>query len=189
MAPSIEVDSTHGEGSVFTVTFPRAASSDADAETDADARDEADAETGNEAEASAAAPADESTAAALLVVEDNRNTRMLAEHVLGERYDVAAVSNAEAACAAASERSFDAFLIDINLGPDQDGIELLHRLRAEPAHAEVPAVAVTAHAMPGDEQQFREAGFDGYVGKPFDRGDLLAAVEAALGESGKVEAG
>jgi PAS domain S-box-containing protein len=190
MDGAIEVDSTHGEGSVFTVTFPRAASSDADAETDADARDEADAETGNEAEASAAAPADESTAAAaLLVVEDNRNTRMLAEHVLGERYDVAAVSNAEAACAAASERSFDAFLIDINLGPDQDGIELLHRLRAEPAHAEVPAVAVTAHAMPGDEQQFREAGFDGYVGKPFDRGDLLAAVEAALGESGKVEAG
>ena len=182
MDGTITVDSTPGEGSVFTVSFPRLAApvgAEEAAPDDHAAKNAPVAENADAEEAGASGGAS-SSLPALLVVEDNRNTRMLAEHVLKTRYDVTAVADSETACARAEERSFDAFLLDINLGPDQDGIELLHRLRGDPDHAGAPAVAVTAHAMPGDEQQFREAGFDGYVGKPFDRGELLSALDAAL---------
>jgi CheY-like chemotaxis protein len=85
----------------------------------------------------------------------------------------------EAAEAEASETEasapFDLLIIDINLSGHEDGIVLLRRLREEagaPA-AGVPAVAFTAHAMPGDRERYREAGFEGYVGKPFSNEELL----------------
>jgi CheY-like chemotaxis protein len=87
----------------------------------------------------------------------------------------------EVALEAAPEAAgFDALLIDINLGGREDGVGLLHRLRGRPAIADVPAVAFTAHAMPGDEERLREAGFDGYVAKPFSKEGLLEAVENVL---------
>lgn len=48
-----------------------------------------------------------------------------------------------------------------------DGIELLESLRDIPHCEEVPAVALTAHALPGDQERFLDAGFDQYVAKPF----------------------
>jgi two-component system, cell cycle response regulator DivK len=52
--------------------------------------------------------------------------------------------------------------------PELDGYALLHHLRTRPDSCRIPVIAVTAHAMAGDRSHILEAGFDGYISKPFD---------------------
>jgi CheY-like chemotaxis protein len=66
-------------------------------------------------------------------------------------------------------------LMDVRL-PDIDGIQALGRLRADERTAGVPVVALTAQAMEGDRERFLAAGFDGYLSKPVDIGELVATV-------------
>jgi CheY-like chemotaxis protein len=61
----------------------------------------------------------------------------------------------------------DLILMDLSL-PVLDGWQATARLKADPATRHIPIVAVTAHAMAGDEQRARAAGCDGYVTKPLD---------------------
>ncbi len=61
----------------------------------------------------------------------------------------------------------DLVLLDIQL-PGMDGVAALRALRADPVTAGIPAVAVTAYAMRGDEERLLEAGFDAYIAKPID---------------------
>ena len=63
-------------------------------------------------------------------------------------------------------------LLDINLGVIRTGVDVLHELRQVPEYATIPAVAVTAYALPGDRERFLEAGFDAYLGKPFTEEEL-----------------
>ena len=70
-------------------------------------------------------------------------------------------------------------LLDIQL-PGMDGFELLERLRADPRTRHVPAVAVSADAMPDSIARGRAAGFDDYLTKPVDLDRLIAAVHTAL---------
>jgi CheY-like chemotaxis protein len=65
--------------------------------------------------------------------------------------------------------------MDIRL-PDIDGVEALSQLRADERTASIPVLAVTAQAMQGDRERFLAAGFDGYLSKPIDVGQLLEAV-------------
>jgi CheY-like chemotaxis protein len=58
-----------------------------------------------------------------------------------------------------------------------DGLEALRRLRLDARTASIPVLAVTAQAMKGDRERFKEAGFDGYLSKPIDIDELLATVE------------
>ena len=70
-------------------------------------------------------------------------------------------------------------LIDIQM-PGMDGIELLQRLRAAPATRHVPAIAVSANALPHDLARGRAAGFGEYLTKPLSLRRLQAALQAAL---------
>jgi CheY-like chemotaxis protein len=70
-------------------------------------------------------------------------------------------------------------LLDIQL-PEIDGYELLGRLRADPALRSVPAIAVSAGAMPADIERALQAGFAAYLTKPLDLGELLHAVQQQL---------
>jgi PAS domain S-box-containing protein len=70
-------------------------------------------------------------------------------------------------------------LLDIQL-PEIDGFELLRRLRADPATRHTPAIAVSAAAMPADIERALQAGFDDYLTKPLDLGELLQAVQQHL---------
>ena len=73
----------------------------------------------------------------------------------------------------------DLILMDIQL-PVIDGYEATRRIRAIPALAKVPIIAVTSYALSGDEAKTREAGCDGYVAKPFSPRQLLAKVREFL---------
>jgi two-component system cell cycle response regulator DivK len=65
--------------------------------------------------------------------------------------------------------------MDIQL-PDLDGVEALHRLRADERTATIPVLALTAQAMRGDRERFLAEGFDGYVSKPVNVREFLGTV-------------
>jgi len=121
-----------------------------------------------------------STRAHILAVEDNSETQLLLKHLLKSSFDVVVVSGVDDALDAADENDFDIFLLDINLSGQRTGTDLLHLLRQREQLADVPAIALTAYAMPGDREDFLEAGFDQYVSKPFTRADLTSAIETSL---------
>jgi len=116
----------------------------------------------------------------ILAVEDNSETQLLLEHLLKKSFEVVVVPGVDAALEAVDNHSFDALLLDINLSEQRTGTDLLHLLRERDDMADVPAIALTAYAMPGDREDFLEAGFDQYVSKPFTRADLKEAIEMTL---------
>ena len=116
----------------------------------------------------------------ILVVEDNDKNRKLVRDVLTFKgYEIVEAETGEDGVRLARERLPRLVLMDIQL-PGIDGIEALRRLRADPATAGIPVIAVTASAMDRDRQQIMGAGFDGYQSKPLNVKDFLAAVEAIL---------
>lgn len=117
----------------------------------------------------------------ILAVEDNPDTQLLLRYLLRDPYELRIVTRVDAALQEATTGTFDLLLLDINLGEERTGTDLLGRLRGEAAYRETPALAVTAYAMPGDRERFLRSGFDGYISKPFTRKELLEAIERALG--------
>jgi CheY-like chemotaxis protein len=118
----------------------------------------------------------------ILAVEDNSETQLLLEHLLKASFEVVVVAGVDEALKAVDDHSFDALLLDINLSEERTGTDLLHLLRERERMTDVPAIALTAYAMPGDREDFLDAGFDEYVSKPFTRADLTEAIEASLAE-------
>ena len=118
----------------------------------------------------------------ILAVEDNSETQLLLEHLLKKSFEVVVVPGVDEALDAVDNGSFDALLLDINLSEQRTGTDLLHLLRERENMADVPAIALTAYAMPGDREDFLEAGFDQYVSKPFTRADLTTAIETTLSD-------
>ena len=112
----------------------------------------------------------------ILVVEDNPKNMMLIRDVLrATGYRTLEASTGGAALALATEHRPALVLMDIRL-PDMDGLEALLRLRLDTRTASIPVLAVTAQAMKGDGERFRDAGFDGYLTKPVDIDVLLLTV-------------
>jgi CheY-like chemotaxis protein len=117
----------------------------------------------------------------ILYVEDNDdNVFMLRMRLeLAGGYEVlVAQDGAQGVTLAATARP-DVILMDLNL-PGMDGWEATRRIKAEPALARVPVIALTAHAMSGDREKALEAGCDDFDTKPVDFERLLAKIEGAL---------
>jgi two-component system cell cycle response regulator DivK len=119
--------------------------------------------------------------AQILVVEDNaKNMTLLRDVLRATGYRTLEASTAERALRLAIEHRPALVLMDIRL-PDMDGSEALRRLKMDGRTASIPVLAVTAQAMKGDSERFRQAGFDGYLSKPLDIDELLATVGRHLG--------
>jgi len=119
------------------------------------------------------------------VVEDDEKSRRLLTDVLRYHgFEVAAVGSGEDALADARATSPDAALLDIQL-PDITGFDVLARLRAESAHASIPVVAVTASVMDVDRRKILAAGFDAYVPKPVNIGELVSTLKRLLSKDGQ----
>ena len=119
--------------------------------------------------------------ARVLVVEDNeKNMKLVRELLEATGYRPLEATTGSLALDLALEHRPDLVLMDIRL-PDIDGLEALSRLRADERTATIPVLAVTAQAMQGDRERFLAAGFDGYLSKPIDVGELLEAVSRHCG--------
>jgi CheY-like chemotaxis protein len=116
----------------------------------------------------------------LAVVEDNADNRLLVRALLGHLYELREYASGHEALAAFESEVPDVVLLDISL-PGIGGVEVLTRMRADPRLAQLPVVALTAHAMDGDRANFLRAGFDDYVAKPIvDESVLLRAIARGL---------
>ena len=118
----------------------------------------------------------------ILLAEDNPVNQKLAVKLLEKQgHRVAVAASGKEALAALERERFDLVLMDVQM-PEMDGLAatcaLRERERANGGH--VPVIAMTAHAMRGDRERCLEAGMDGYVAKPIQRKELVAAIRAAV---------
>ena len=120
----------------------------------------------------------------ILLIEDNEMNRdMLSRRLAKRGFEVVvALDGASAAALAAAERP-DLILMDLSL-PDMDGCEVTRLVRAEPATASIPIIALTAHAMETDRIRALDAGCQDFDTKPVDLARLLAKIDALLSRNG-----
>ena len=118
----------------------------------------------------------------ILVVEDNDDNRQLVLKVLSRRgYEVVGVVDGNEALKRLNAIDPDLILMDINL-PDMDGYEVTRRIRLQGKFATLPIVALTAHAMVGDEEKSLSAGCDAYISKPINIRTFPETIAAILKE-------
>jgi PAS domain S-box-containing protein len=119
----------------------------------------------------------------VLLAEDSPINQKLAVRLLARRgHDVTVVDDGRKAVAAFKEGKFDIILMDVQM-PELDGFGATAEIRAleQGTGRHVPIVALTAHAMAGDEARCLGAGMDAYVPKPFRPEELFVAVEQLAG--------
>jgi CheY-like chemotaxis protein len=117
----------------------------------------------------------------ILYVEDNDDNVYLLQmwfDLLGE-YELLVAEDGAAGIAMAASEKPAIILMDMNL-PGIDGWEATRRLKADAGTADIPVIALTAHAMTGDREKALAVGCDDFDTKPVDFDRLLAKIEAAL---------
>jgi signal transduction histidine kinase/ligand-binding sensor domain-containing protein/DNA-binding response OmpR family regulator len=123
----------------------------------------------------------------ILVVEDNVVNRKVVLHMLAScGHTAMAVENGREALAAVESGAFDLILMDVQM-PVMNGYEATEQIRIREragVSPHVPIVAMTAHAMKGDEEKCLEAGMDDYVAKPIKKSDLMATIGRVVSSPG-----
>ena len=116
----------------------------------------------------------------LLIIEDNDLNLKLARTILvGAGYTLLEATNAEEGLALARANQPPVVLMDIHL-PGMNGIDALKKLRAAPDTSSIPVLAFTASVMPQDRREIMGAGFNGFVSKPINLKEFIAAIAKAV---------
>lgn len=117
----------------------------------------------------------------ILLIEDNPQNAYLVSYLMGARdWEVTCADNGPRGLEMVQSEMPDLILLDIQL-PGMDGYEVARRLKAMPGLENVPIVAVTSYAMPGDREECLAAGCTGYIEKPINPNDFADRVESHLG--------
>ncbi len=118
--------------------------------------------------------------AVILVVEDNEKNMRLISDLLGvSGYTVLKAVNGGEGVETAKEKIPDLILMDIQM-PVMDGLEAAKLLKSDESVKHIPVIALTSYAMKGDEEKMLNAGFDGYISKPFSVAEFLKKVDEYL---------
>ena len=116
----------------------------------------------------------------VLIVEDNLDNRTIYRTILEHYgYTVVEAGDGEAGVRLARERLPDVVLMDISI-PIIDGHQATRILKADPATAAIPVIALTAHAMAEDRILAAEAGCDAYLSKPAEPKQVVAEVRRLI---------
>jgi len=119
----------------------------------------------------------------ILLVEDHEDNRIVYSTILEHfGYRVLLAGDGAEGVRMARESSPDLVLMDVSI-PVMDGWQATAALKADPATARIPVIALTAHALPADRQRAEEVGCDGYLAKPVEPRRVLEEVRRFLGES------
>jgi PAS domain S-box-containing protein len=164
----ITVESTEGKGASFTVVLPLSG--------EIAGRKQDDYKTVSEP----LCPAGLIAGKKILVVEDNRLNMLLAVDYLKVRGAAAFEAfDGISALEKAYAENPDLILMDIQM-PDMDGFEVLQKLRMDPGTSGIPVIAMTALAMKDDREKCLRGGFDDYISKPVNLGEMIDKVHALL---------
>jgi len=168
MGGSIGVESTVGDGSIFWVELELASAPQL-------------APSDREHPSAMRAPHADAPLRTLLYVEDNPANLELVEQLVARRSDLRLLSAADGRLGLEYARASlpAVILMDINL-PGMSGTEAMMILRADPATAHIPIIALSANAVPRDIQQALDAGFFNYITKPIVVGQFMDALDVAL---------
>ena len=167
MGGGIRVESTVGQGSLFQVLFPFAVSNQVNPQT--------------EQMIQSTRPAS-LRSLRVLVAEDNQVNAQFMKFLLTKMgHTATCVENGREALAELQSAAFDLVLMDIQM-PVMNGVEALQALRQSDQGADIPVIALTAFAMPEEQERFMNSGFDGYVSKPVEIGILVEEIERVMGE-------
>ncbi len=115
----------------------------------------------------------------ILLCEDNVVNQRLAARILEKAgFTVTVAGNGREGLRALDRQEFDVVLMDVQM-PEMDGLEAAAAIRKKErgTHSHIPIIALTAHAMKGDEERCLAAGMDGYVSKPVRAADLVQAID------------
>ncbi|MGH7927968.1 MAG: response regulator [Candidatus Binatia bacterium] len=115
----------------------------------------------------------------ILVVDDTEFNRDLVVQLLQDDYEIIIAENGAEALEKTQEQRPDLILMDLGM-PVMDGWEATRRLKANDDLRHIPVIAVTSHAMVGDEIEARKAGCDDYLPKPIDEDLLLKKIKKHL---------
>ena len=115
----------------------------------------------------------------ILLAEDNLVNQTLAIRLLEKRgFSVSVASDGRAALSAFENERFDLILMDVQM-PEMDGFQVTAAIRERERlnGGHIPIIAMTAHAMKGDQQRCLSVGMDGYVTKPIRTNELISTIE------------
>ena len=116
----------------------------------------------------------------ILVIEDNAlNMKLVRSLLKMKNYTILEATDAETGIKLAREKTPDLVLMDIQL-PGMDGLAATKILKSE---GDIMIIALTSHAMDGDDKKVKEAGCDGYITKPIDTRSFLETVSDYLNGS------
>jgi two-component system sensor histidine kinase/response regulator len=118
----------------------------------------------------------------VLVVEDTPANQKVMKAILYKRgHRVTLANNGREAIERLYERPFDVVLMDVQM-PTVDGYQATSAIRQmeDSDRAQVPIIAMTAHAMQGDAERCLEVGMNGYLAKPIDARQLMEAIESII---------
>jgi CheY-like chemotaxis protein len=123
--------------------------------------------------------------ARVLLVEDNEINQQVAREILeGAGLNVALATDGQEAVNAAKESNYDAVLMDVQM-PVMDGYTATREIRKDKRFKDLPIIAMTAHAMAGDEDKSLQAGMNGHVAKPIDPDHLFSTLQKWIKPSEK----
>ena len=119
----------------------------------------------------------------ILLVEDNEMNRdMLSRRLKRKGFELVYAEDGVAAVENAKQHMPALILMDVSL-PEMDGLEATKLIKRDPATANIPIIALTAHAMDGDRERCLAAGCNDYDTKPIELSRLLEKINALLPES------
>jgi PAS domain S-box-containing protein len=174
---SVSVESEVGEGSRFTITLPWPQIEEITEEENAEKPEDTAA-----ADQPASPPAF-GEAPLILLAEDNEdNITTFTDFLSAKGYRLMEARNGAEAIERALEERPALVLMDIQM-PEMDGLEATRRFRGDPKLADIPIIALTALAMPGDRERCLEAGANKYVSKPVSLRNLAEIIANQIVES------
>lgn len=119
----------------------------------------------------------------IYIVEDDADSAALIKEILSVDFDTVLYTNVGDLIEFLNQPDTvapDLFVLDISL-PGMDGVTLLRKIRDEDSYKNIPALALTAHAMKGDKESFLQSGFNAYMSKPIvDIDGLINAVKRMI---------
>lgn len=123
--------------------------------------------------------------ARIVVAEDDSDIQLLIQILLEDQgHAVVMASNGARALEVVAESPVDLVILDIAMPGELDGLGVTRHLRADPTHAGVPILLLSARAREADVQIGMDAGATDYLVKPFDADELVARVESLTSSAG-----